>query len=342
MPHDRIAGILSITMRMQLSLIAALVLTAPKPIHHYVFFGGNRELVRTDSLFLNTKQIEGAQIIYPWRLLEQGKGEYNFAPIREDLAFLKSKGKKLWVQLQDVTFDPARKNVPAYLLNDPAYHGGVAQDYIIRGEHDSTAVPGGWVARRWDPAVQDRFHKLLAALGKEFDGKIEGINLPETSLVYGTTGRLYPDGFTIDGYRAAIVTNFKALKRAFPTSIAMQYANFMPGEWRPSLDRGYLSGIYDSAVVYKVAMGGPDLMPSRPGQMGSSYPLLRDAAGIIITGLAVQDGNLAEINKKTGKKVTASELIEFATDYLQLDYLFWATEEPYYTTDVVPTLRKIR
>ena len=36
------------------------------------------------------------------------------------------------------------------------------------------------MARRWDPAVQERLHKLFAALGKEFDGRIAGINLAET------------------------------------------------------------------------------------------------------------------------------------------------------------------
>jgi hypothetical protein len=41
-----------------------------------------------------------------------------------------------------------------------------------------------------------------------------------------------------------IITNMKALKQAFPKSVAMQYANFMPGEWRPTEDKGYLRAVY--------------------------------------------------------------------------------------------------
>ena len=44
------------------------------------------------------------------------------------------------------------------------------------------------MARRWDPPVQERFHKLLLALGKEFDGKVEGINLPETVSISELVG----------------------------------------------------------------------------------------------------------------------------------------------------------
>jgi hypothetical protein len=121
----------------------------------------------------------------------------------------------------------------------------------------------------------------------------------------------------------------------------MQYANFVPGEWRPDQDKGYLTGVYNFAKSIGAAVGGPDLMPSRPGQMKSSYPLLRDAAGIVPTGLAVQDDNLAEINPKTGKQVTAAELLEFAQNDLKLDYIFWGNQEPYYSSEVIPMLRSL-
>ena len=320
-------------------MLIAVSAHAQKPIHHFAWFGGERENIHTDTLFLNTPALEGAQILYPWRLLERGKGNYDFGAIREDLAFLKSQRKKLWIQLQDVSFSTSRVLVPQYLLNDPAYHGGVAKTYQIRGDSDSVAKESGWVARRWDPAVQERFAALLTALGKEFDGEIEGINLPETSLEYGNTGKYFPPGYTNDIYRAAIKTNLTALKKAFPKSIAMQYANFMPGEWRPSENKGYLEDIYNFAVNNGIAVGGPDLIPSRPGQMGSSYPLIAAVAGKVPTGLAVQDDNLAEIDRKTGALVKVSDLIQFAKDYLKLDYIFWGTQEPYYSRDVVPTLR---
>lgn len=321
--------------------VALAQTSAQKPVHHYVWFAGDRDRIKNDTAFLENKNIEGAQILYPWRLLERNKGEYNFTPIRENLDFLAAHGKKLWIQLQDVTFDKSRKNVPDYLLNDSAYHGGVAPQYTNSSETDSVAVLAGWVARRWDPAVQDRFHKLLLALGKEFDGKIAGINLPETAIVFGRP-RLFPSGYSHQSYREAIVINMKALKTAFPTSVAMQYANFVPGEWRPLEDKGYLSGVYAAAKSIGVGVGGPDLMPFRPGQVKSSYPLIHEVANSIPTGIAVQDGNFAEINPNTGKPVTFDELLDYATKYLRVDYIFWGNEEPYYSRDVLPALSRLK
>jgi hypothetical protein len=312
-------------------------------VHHYVFFGQDREkIAKSSSAFLETKALEGAQVVYSWRQLEPDKDAYDFSPIREDLAFLTSRGKKLFIQLQDVTFSESRINVPLYLLRDPIYSGGAARQYEYEGDDEAHARVAGWMARRWDPAVQDRFHKLLFALGKEFDGRIEGINFAETSVGVGTSGRLFPTGFSFEIYRDAIITNMRALKRAFPRSVAMQYGNFMPGEWRPTNDKGYLRAVYEAAKKSNVGVGGPDLMPHRPGQVGTSYPLIREAAGIVPTGIAVQDGNLAEINPATGKRVEVSELIKFATEYLKVDYVFWGTEEPYYSVAVIPFLRRVK
>lgn len=190
--------------------------------------------------------------------------------------------------------------------------------------------------------MQDRFHKLLQALAKEFDGKIEGINFAESSVTFGLTGRYHPDGFTPQIYRDALVTNLKALKRAFTKSIALQYANFMPGEWRPSQDKGYLRAVYRAAKEVRAGVGGPDLFPYKPGQMGSSYELIREVGRELTVGIAVQDGNYAHINPKTQKRVTIAELIQFARSYLNADYIFWCTEEPYYSNELVGFMQRAK
>ena len=309
----------------------------PASVHHYVFFGQDRERIVEASAFLESKALEGAQIAYSWRQLEPEKDAYDFSMIRDDLAFLTSRGKKLFVQLQDVTFSESRINVPLYLQRDPIYNGGADKQYEFKDD-GNRAVAAGWAARRWDPAVQERFHKLLVALGKEFDGRIEGINFAETSVGFGENGRFFPKGFSFEIYRDAIITNMKALKRAFPKSVAMQYGNFMPGEWRPINDKGYLRAVYEAAKESGVGVGGPDLLPYRQGHLKSSYPLIRDAAGVVPIGIAVQDGNLEDLNPATGKRVEISELVRFATDYLRVDYIFWGTQEPYYSRDVIPFL----
>ena len=313
-----------------------------KTVHHYVWFAGDRDGMKEAKSFLENRNIEGAQILYPWRRLERGKDEYDFSSIREDIEFLKAHGKKLWVQLQEVSFSETRKNVPDYLLNDSIYHGGVAPQYELPDQDESKARIVGWVARRWDPAVQERFHKLLSALGKEFDGEITGINLPETAIVFGSSGKLFPSGFSRQSYRESIVINMKAMKRAFPKSVALQYANFVPGEWRPTEDKGYLRGVYAAAKEAGVAVGGPDLMPFRSGQVGSSYPLIHEFSSSVPVGIAVQDGNFAEINPNTGKPVSFDDLLDYATKYLNVDYIFWGTEEPYYSRDVIPALSRLK
>ena len=313
-----------------------------KPVRHYIFFGQDREKIKEASAFLETKALEGAQVTYSWRQLEPEKDKYDFSAVREDLAFLTSKGKKLFIQLQDVTFSESRINVPRYLLRESQYNGGADKQYRVKEGDEEHAVVDGWAARRWDPAVQERFHRLLFALGKEFDGRIEGINFAETSVGFGESGRLFPKGFSFEIYRDAIITNMKALKRAFQKSVAMQYANFMPGEWRPTNDKGYLRAVYRAAKESKVGVGGPDLLPYRPGQLKSSYPLIRDAAGSVPTGIAVQDGNYEDVNPQTGKRITIPELIEFATEYLKVDYIFWCTQEPYYSEEVIPLLKRVK
>src|SRR5439155_11893836 len=305
---------------------------------HYVFFNRDRERI-SDAAFLGTKAFEGAQLKYTWREVERGRDDYDFSAIQRDLTFLKSKGKKLFVQLQDASFDPNIVNVPRYLLSDARYHGGADKQYTIKDDDEEHAVPEGWVARRWDPAVQERFHKLLLGLGKEFDGQIEGMNLPETAVSFGESGRLFPRGFTPARYRDATITNMIVLKRAFPRSVAMQYANFMPGEWLPDKDRSHLRSVYERAKVLKVAVGGPDLLPYKPGQMNHCYPLIRECAESVPTGVAVQEGNYRYRNPKTSQPVTISELIGFATEYLKVNYIFWCTEEPFYSERLMPFLQ---
>jgi hypothetical protein len=307
-------------------------------IHHYVFFNMDRQRIH-DASFLQTKSIEGAQLKYTWRQLEPKPNVYHFKIVRDDLAFLRAHGKRLFIQLQDVTFEPKSINVPPYLLSDPKYHGGANPQYDIPGDNETNAPIEGWVARRWDPAVRERFARLLSALGQEFDGKIEGINLAETAVNFGESGKLYPKGFTPPLYRDAILANMTALKRAFPKSVTMQYANFMPGEWLPWTDKGYLKSVYQKARALKVGVGGPDLMPYKKGQMAHAYPLIRASYGIIPTGIAVQDGNSGYKNPKNGKVVTLPDLVDFATHYLKVKYIFWGTEDPFYSRKLIPYLK---
>ena len=318
-----------------LLLLLVSVTGNAKPVRHYVFFGMDRERVKDSTAFLETKRFEGAQIAYSWRQLDPGRDEYDFSLIREDLAFLSSKGKKLFVQIQDVSFSEKWIHVPRYLLKDPQFGGGADKQYTYKYvDHRETDVKVlGWMARRWDENVRERFRKLLVELGKEFDGKIEGVNLAETAFDIGNSGALFPKGFTFENYRDGIIANMKALKEAFPKSVVLVYANFMPGD-------GNLRAVYDAARKLHVGVGGPDLLPYKQSQMNNSYPLIKASASHVPVGLAVQDGDYNHVNPKTSKPVTIAEVIDFGKEYLGVDYIFWCTEEPYYSEQLTPFMKR--
>ncbi|MDQ7825594.1 MAG: hypothetical protein RDV48_22530 [Candidatus Eremiobacteraeota bacterium] len=42
------------------------------------------------------------------------------------------------------------------------------------------------------------------------------------------------------------------------------------------------------------------------------------------------------MNPKTSRRVTIEELINFATRHLGADYIFWCTEEPFYSKELIP------
>jgi hypothetical protein len=305
--------------------------TGPK---NFIFFNVERGRI-SDASFLETNAIVGAQLKYTWRELEPERDRY---ALLEDLRFLEERGKRLFVQLQDVSFDE-RINVPDYLVDDPEFGGGVARKFEFEGDDESKPRFDGWVARRWDPAVIARFRKLLQVLGKELDGKIEGLNLAETSIGFGSTGELLPKGYTFESYAEGVKAIMTAAHEAFPHSQVIQYANFMPGEWLPWTDNGYLRGVYEHAERIDVGVGGPDLLPHRKGQQNHSYKLIAARGSSVVAGLAVQSGNLEEKNPETGEQVTAAQLHRFAKDSLRLDYVFWGTQEPYYSGQVLPYLR---
>lgn len=314
-------------------LAPAAQVHASADVKHFVFFAHERDRI-TEPSFVDHPNLAGAQLKYSWRELEPQRDRYDFTGVLNDIAALEKHGKKLWIQLQDVSFSE-RQIVPDYLLADPAFNGGAAREYGEDGKFT------GWVARRWDPAVRERLTMLMQALGAAVDGRIEGINLAETAITMPDPKR-HPPGFTYDGYAVAMKEIITAAKAAFPRSHMIVYGNFMPGEGLPDNDRGYLRGIYAHAASVGAGVGGPDILPHRPWQRKHSLPLIRERGPGVIAGMAVQDGNLAEINKTTQQRVTVEEIYRYAVDSLRLNYIFWGTEEPYYSADVLPFLSKRR
>ncbi len=307
---------------------------------NYIFFGRERTRI-TETWFLSTPTIIGAQLKYTWRELEPERDRYDLDLVRNDLAFLSRNGKRLFIQIQDVSFDEKIMNVPEYLLEDSSFGGGAALKYEFEDDDELHRVVDGWVARRWDPAVRERFARLLQALAKEFDGQLAGINLPETSIGFGKSGKYHPAGYSYDAYYEGIRDLMRSAREAFHTSDVIIYANFMPGEELPNNDHGYLKGLYAYADQIGCGVGGPDLLPLRWFQRQNSLPLIAARAPQTRAGLAVQYGNLDDTDRKTGRRVTVRELYDYAKDKLHLDYIFWGTQEPHLSGEILPFLRAL-
>ncbi len=318
---------------------------AADDMRHFVYFARDRDAIREHPL-LEHSRFTGAQIMYSWAQLEPSKGNYDFSIIQEDYEYLKSKGKKLFIQLQDATFDVRYRGVPAY-LNTSEYDGG-----SIPQKNDD-GIEEGWTAKRWNGNVQKRFASLLNALGQDFDGKVEGINLQETAV--GVSNEQDPS-FTPFAYAESIKRNMLALKNAFPKSAKLQYANFMPGEWLPWEDKGYLRSIYQYGESIGVGLGAPDLMVRRKGQLNHALAMMHENEFTVPLGIAIQDGNYigqtgadypagsehpaeAELVKADRKNIVPL-LHAFANDFLKVQYMFWVNQEPYFEEDVLPSFAK--
>jgi hypothetical protein len=305
----------------------------PDSIRHFVYFARDRELIH-DHPFLGIQRFAGAQIMYSWKQLEPEKGKYDFSAIREDYEYLRSHGKKLFIQFQDAFFSHRFVGLPDYLLTDE-YDKGAATQYNDKGEIT------GWVAKRWNPKVQERFAMLMQALGKEFDGKVEGINLQETAIedVSKTDS-----AFTQEGYTECLKINMLALKKAFPQSVTMQYANFVPGGWIKYSDKEYLHSVYQYGQQIGVGLGAPDLLFRRKEQLNHALAMMHEGTFTVPLGIAVQDGNYIEETGNTrivkDRKNIVPVLHAFAKDFLKVKYMFWSCQEPYFSEDVVPCFRK--
>jgi len=305
-------------------------------IQHFVYFARERHEI-IDHPLLKHPMFKGAQIMYFWKTFEPQKGQYDFSLLKADYGYLKKHGKKLFIQIQDATFYPIYNAVPDYLLTDD-YNGGAIQQHNEKGE------PAGWVAKSWNQKVRERFALMLQALGKEFDGNIEGINMQETAIDVTNKN---DSSFSEQKYVAGLKANMLALKKAFPTSTTMIYANFMPGEWLPWEDKGYLKSIYNYGEEIGVGLGGPDLMVKRTGQLNHALTLMHESQYTVPIGIAIQDGNYIGKTGDIGNGSVDSinenivpMLHAFAKDFLRVNYMFWVNQEPYFKDHVIPCFSK--
>lgn len=296
----------------------------------FLFLGGDQASLHEKEL--KHPYVYGAQVIYSWRQLEPNKDVYDFSKIKADLRYLSKRHKKLFIQLQDRSFEPTVFNVPDYIREDSIYHGGVAMQYDFPGQ--GKPITTGWVARVWDLEVRKRFQLLIKELAIQFDGEIYGINLPETAVDFDENNP--PEGFTFDKYFSSEIENISSLRKAFHKSIVMQYVNFFPGEWNN--DHCYMSRFFSYAMSHDIGLGGPDIVPYREAHMKNSYPFFHKLKNKLLTSMAIQEPDYTYKNPNTGESYTFADFYQFTKNYLGANIIFWNIQEPFFSNQLTPKL----
>lgn len=312
-------------MFLRLALTIFLFVSVPTHLcarepRNFLFLGGDD--LAEHSQLITMPDIDGVQKIYSWRVMEPEEGVYDFTAIEEDLSALQSLDRKLFVQVQDRFFSPEARYVPDYILTDPQFDGGLARQFDNAGEGEP--VGQGWTTKQWNPSVRSRFQKLLVALGKQFDGRLYGVNLPETAFD-GMAGEEGETAFSCDDYFFASMDNMAALRAAFRQTPVVQYINFWPCEWNN--DHHYMERAFALAQTLGIGVGGPDIVPYRTGQMKNSYFWFNKYKGSLrLVAMAIQEPTLTYTNPETGERFTPEEFIGFARDYLGTDVIFWSPD----------------
>ena len=179
---------------------------------------------------------------------------------------------------------------------------------------------------QWNPEVRKRYQQLLQALAHRFDGRVAGVNLPETAV--GVDVERDKTGFTCDTYFAAELENIAFARKVFSKSPVVLYANFWPCEWNN--DKKFMSRTFEFALANGIGLGGPDIVPWRPAQMNNSYTFFNQYKGkLALVAMAVQEPTLTYTNPKTKKKFTREEFVDFAENYLGVNIIFWSASAPW-------------
>lgn len=280
--------------------------------------------LRKIEKLIKRDDIVGVQVIYNWNTLEPSKGKYDLSVIEKDLRYLKGLNKKLFIQIQDRFFEPEAKNIPKYLLLEKIYNGGLVAQVDNAGEDQPAG--SGWVAQQWNKNLRGRFQELIGALAKRFDGRIYGIDLPETSIDIDL--KQNNGNFNCDDYFEAEIENMKFARKAFTRSFVVQFVNFFPCEWEN--DHQYMSRLFSTALANHIGLGGPDIVPNQKSQIKNSYPFFNKYKGKLdLVSMAVQEPTLTYINPKTRNPFTKEEFVEYAENYLGVNIIFWSIETPW-------------
>ena len=279
-------------------------------------------------------EIIGVQGGAYWSMLEPKEDIYDFSLIEEQLRICTKYKKYFFCTISEKQFDGKTNPVPDYVTNEPKYHGGLIP---FKDGHGSQA-------RIWDSLVLERFNKLIAAMGKQFDNKLyfEGIEFVETALNID-----FGVEFSPAEYVNALKQRLTAAKKAFPTSVVIQETNWLPGA-----SKGQLADFFQFCNKIGVGIGGPDLIPDaervpeRPRI--PAYEFFPQYAGKMPLASDVQSPQyLGCFGKKIIGTLTPEGIYNMGVNTLKLNYIFWGVcdwknTNFTFSQDVIPYIKHMK
>ncbi|PSJ17957.1 glycoside hydrolase [Nitrosomonas supralitoralis] len=296
------------------------------PGHYYIIRGSQKNnatyLSQVYSELKATPALKGMMIRYFWNDLEKSKGVYDFSSIDKRLAELSSRGKRLVIQVQTKSFNK-RQVVPNY-MKTAEYEGG---EFDI-SDYGNKVVTGRNI-KLWNLQVQNRLTALFRAMGKRYNSHpyFEGISMIESAM-----------GEPIKPLTKTQVTNFynnkiivqKQMRLFFPNTMTIQEVNY---------PRPILASFVGRLKNIGTALSSPDTFIEEKGLLFEAtkydpnqgvYNYYSEFAGTIPMVPTVMSNNYKNTKGDgTGYVPTISQILAFARDTLNANYIFWTREKHY-------------
>jgi hypothetical protein len=286
-----------------------------------------------------TPALQGIVVRYAWGELETAKDVYDFTSIDKLLTKLAAKNKRLVILLEkkSTSSDPIEVQkikeslVPDY-AREAIYEGGM----FAVTTNGSTTIKG-YGMKLYNSQVYDRMRLLIRALGQRYNNHphFEGIGLTESTM--GRPMITLTSAQTDAYYENQLKLNLR-LRANFPNTMTFQYTNF---------PRSILESYIETYKAKGITLGCPDVFLEDeslfyPGTKNSArgiYTYYPENSGVLPLAVQIEKSNFENTKfDGTGYTPTIPELLNFARDYLKVNYLFW-TRLPTYNSEVLSILR---
>lgn len=146
--------------------------------------------------FTGTPQVDnaalsGGVVIQYWSEIEPAEGQFNWAPLDQDIAQWTSHGKKVVVRIPfSSSFDPTHSATPQWVYN--------------LGVPSVTEVDGSIHPQYWNPTFLAKLHDFIAAFGARYDGNP---NIVYVNAAVGNDGETIVDANGAHSHTSQNTTN---------------------------------------------------------------------------------------------------------------------------------------